>query len=165
MQIFLDEAKIQKMVKQIAVEISNDYAGKSVILIAPLKGAVPFVADLCRHLTVPNSVEFVYLKSLNKGGTIYFEKDISTNLRGENVIIVEEIIDAGRKLNFLQNRVLLTQPASLKIAALIDKPSRRELPVQPDYVGQVVDDRFIVGYGMDSDEIGRNYRDIYMLKN
>ena len=89
----------------------------------------------------------------------------SIDITGKNVLIVEEIIDAGRTLNFLINRLKASQPAQLKVVTLLDKPARRELPLRPDYIGKTIDDRFVVGYGMDSDEIGRNYQNIYNLKN
>ena len=91
-------------------------------------------------------------------------KDISSNVEGKHILIVEEIIDAGRTLTFLQKRLLASNPASLKIAALLDKPARRELPVEIDYVGRVIDDRFVVGYGMDSEELGRNYEDLFIFR-
>lgn len=165
MQLFLSSEAIATMVNQIANEISRTFKGESVILIAPLKGSILFATDLARKLSIPCKLDFVQLKSNSKGSSIFFEKDVQLELKGENVIIVEEIIDEGRKLNFLQNRLLLAQPKSIKIATLIDKPSRRVLPVHPDYVGQVIEDRYVVGYGMDSEELGRNYKDIYMLKN
>ena len=88
-------------------------------------------------------------------------KDISVDVQGKHVLIIEEIIDAGRTLNFLKNRLQASYPASLKIVALLDKPALRELPLRPDYVGRTIEDRFVIGYGMDSEEIGRNYPDIY----
>jgi hypoxanthine phosphoribosyltransferase len=163
---FLSEKEIDKLVSELANKINSDFReSDEIILIAPLKGSILLASDLARKIIRPCSIEFVYLKSSSKGGTIYFEKDISSELRGKDVIIVEEIIDAGRKLYFLQNRILLSQPKSLKIATLLDKPARRELPIQPDYTGMTIEDRYVVGYGMDSDEYGRNYKDIYMLKN
>ena len=81
---------------------------------------------------------------------------------GKHLLIVEEIIDAGRTLSFLKQRLMASQPASVKIVTLLDKPARRELPIKPDYVGRTIDDRFVIGYGMDSEEVGRNYRDIYI---
>ncbi|MGZ3726785.1 MAG: phosphoribosyltransferase, partial [Pseudobdellovibrio sp.] len=100
-----------------------------------------------------------------KGGAIRMTKDISMNITGKHVIIVEEVIDTARTLSFLKNRLSASNPASLKIVTLIDKPARRELPIRPDYIGKTIEDRYIVGYGMDNEEIGRNYSDIYVLRN
>jgi hypoxanthine phosphoribosyltransferase len=92
-------------------------------------------------------------------------KDISVNITNRDVIIVEEVIDTARTLSFLRDRLLSSRPRSLKIVTLLDKPSRRELPIRPDYTGKTIDDRYVVGYGMDNEELGRNYPDIYVLKN
>ena len=91
-------------------------------------------------------------------------KDISVNIAGKHVVIVEEIIDTGRTLDFLRQRLLASSPASLKILTLLDKPARRELQLKPDYTGQSIEDRYMVGYGMDSEEIGRNYSEIFYFK-
>jgi hypoxanthine phosphoribosyltransferase len=135
------------------------------VIICPLKGSVHFCADLMREIRNPQQLDFVYLTSTEKGGSTKIVKDISIDISGKNVLIVEEIIDAGRTLSFLRNRLFASQPAQLKIVTLLDKPARRELPLRPDYIGKTIDDRYVVGYGMDSDEIGRNYQNIYNLKN
>ncbi len=162
---FITEEDIQVLVKKLAHEIEADFHGQELVLICPLKGSVHFAADLMRELSNPQQIDFVYITSANKGGAIKIVKDISLDITGKNVLIVEEIIDAGRKLNFLRNRLFASQPAQLKIVALLDKPARRELPIRADYIGKTIDDRYVVGYGMDSDEIGRNYKNIYNLKN
>jgi hypoxanthine phosphoribosyltransferase len=92
-------------------------------------------------------------------------KDITVNITGKDVIIVEEVIDTARTLSFLRDRLISARPRSLKIVTLLDKPARRELPIRADYIGRTIDDRYVVGYGMDSEELGRNYADIYVLKN
>lgn len=162
---FLTNAEIQKLVKSLARQIEFDYEGREVIFIAPLRGSIHLMADLTREVQLPQQVDFVYLQTIAKGGAIRLVKDITTNITGKHVIIVEEIIDSGRSLIFLRNRLLSSNPASLKILTLLDKPARRELPVQADYIGKVIDDRYVVGYGMDSEELGRNFPDIYFLKN
>ncbi len=96
-----------------------------------------------------------------KGESCRIIKDVSVDILDKHVLIVEEIIDAGRTLSFLKSRILASHPASVKIVALLDKPALRELPIHPDYVGRTIEDRFVIGYGMDSEEIGRNYPDIY----
>ncbi len=89
------------------------------------------------------------------------DKDVETDLNGKTVIIVEEIIDAGRTLSFLKHHIMLSYPKSVEVACLLDKPARREMPISPEYTGKTIDDRYVVGYGMDSDEVGRNYTDIF----
>lgn len=161
---FLSSKEIQETVYRLAKEIEIDYHGKEIILICPLKGSTFFCSDLMKNMNLPQKVDFVYLKSTEKGGTIKMIKDLTVNVTGKHVIIVEEIIDIGRTLNFLKSRLMASNPASLKVVALLDKPARREIPLKPDYVGITIDDRYVVGYGMDSDEFGRNYSDIYTFK-
>lgn len=152
--------EIAEMVSELAREIERDYEGKELVIICPLKGSVLFVADLCRKIKLPQIVDFVYVTS-PKRESCRILRDISVDIQNKHVLIIEEIIDAGRTLSFLKSRVLASQPASLKVVALLDKPALRELPVNPDYVGRTIEDRFVIGYGMDSEEIGRNYEDIY----
>lgn len=161
---FISAEQLQETVFRLAKEIEIDYHGKEVVLICPLKGSIFFVSDLMKNMSLNQKVDFVYLKSTEKGGSIKIIKDISQNITNKHVIIVEEIIDIGRTLNFLRSRIQASNPASLKIVALLDKPARRELPIKPDYVGMTIDDRYVVGYGMDSDEFGRNYSEIYSFK-
>ena len=162
---FITQDEIQKMVKNLARQIEADYDSKEVILVCPLRGSIHFTADLAREIELPQQVDFVHLQAVEKGGAIKIIKDISTNIAGKHVLIVEEIIDTGRTLSFLRNRLLASSPASLKIVTLLDKPARRELPIRADYIGRTIDDRYVVGYGMDQEEFGRNYPDIYVMKN
>ena len=157
---FLTEDEIQELVGGLARTIEREYEGRDLVLICPLKGSVLFCADLMRKINLPLIVDFVQLTS-PKGESVRILKDLTINIFQKDVVIVEEIIDAGRTLSFLRDRILASHPASLKIVALLDKPARRELPIQPDYVGRTIDDRYLIGYGLDSEEIGRNYRDIY----
>lgn len=162
---FLSAKEIKDLVKKIARQIESDYEGKEIIFICPLKGSVHFTADLMREVQLPQQVDFVHVQAIEKGGAIKMVKDISSNIAGKHVIIVEEVIDTGRTLSFLRSRLFASSPNSLKIVTLLDKPSRRELPIKADYIGKTIEDRYVVGYGMDSDELGRNYPDIYILKN
>lgn len=157
---FLSETEIEKLTADLARQIEKDFQGKEIVLVCPLKGSVIFCSDLMRKLSLPVLVDFVHLTS-PKGESVRILKDLSENIFQKHVLIVEEIIDAGRTLSFLRDRIMASHPASLKIVALLDKPSRRELPIRPDYVGKTIDDRYLIGYGLDSEEIGRNYRDIY----
>lgn len=162
---FITRDEINDLVDQLAKQIEYDYEGKEIVFICPLRGSVHLTADLMRKIDLPQQVDFVYVKAVEKGGAIKIVKDISLNIAGKHVIIVEEIIDTGRTLSFLRNRLFASAPASLKIVTLLDKPARRELPIKADYIGKTIDDRYVVGYGMDSEELGRNYPDIYHLKN
>ena len=162
---FLSQEEIAKLITKLAAQIEADYEGRELIFICPLRGSVHMTADLMRKINLPQQVDFVYVQATEKGGAIRMTKDISINIAGKDVIVVEEIIDTGRTLSFLKNRLLSSNPNSLKIVTLLDKPARRELPIRPDYIGKTIDDRYVVGYGMDSEEKGRNYSDIYVLKN
>lgn len=161
---FLTAEDIEKLVHKLAKQVDADYAGKDIVFICPLKGSCIFMSDLIRQVERPLQVDFVQLGAVEKGGAIRMLKDISVNVAGKHVIVVEEIIDTGRTLNFLKTRLLASSPASLKILTLLDKPARRELSLKPDYVGQTIEDRYVVGYGMDSEEVGRNYAAIYYFR-
>lgn len=158
---FLTHGEIQELVERLAKEIEMDYRGKEIVHICPLKGSCLFLSDLVRNINLPQQVDFVQAGAVEKKGAIRLMKDISVNISGKHVLIVEEIIDTGRTLSFLKQRLLAGSPASLKIVTLLDKPARRELPIKPDYVGMTIEDRYMVGYGMDSEELGRNYSDIF----
>jgi hypoxanthine phosphoribosyltransferase len=162
---FLSKEEIAELVSKVAKKIEHDYEGKELILICPLRGSMHFAADLMRKIGLMQQIDFVYVQSTEKGGAIRMTKDISINITGKDVLIVEEVIDTARTLSFLKNRLLASNPASLKIVTLLDKPARRELPIRADYIGKTIEDRYVVGYGMDSEEKGRNYADIYVLRN
>jgi hypoxanthine phosphoribosyltransferase len=161
---FLTADDIEKLVHKLAKQVEQDYAGKDIVFICPLKGSCIFLSDLIRKIERPLQVDFVQLGAVEKGGAIRMLKDISVNVAGKHVVVVEEIIDTGRTLNFLKTRLMASSPASLKILTLLDKPARREIPLKPDYVGQTIEDRYVVGYGMDSEEVGRNYAAIYYFR-
>jgi hypoxanthine phosphoribosyltransferase len=161
---FITSEEISDLVSDLAKKIEKDYPNQEIVVICPLKGSFLFVADLVRRIHLPVVVDFVHLTS-PKGEGVRILKDISVDITNKHVIIAEEIIDAGRTLSFLRSRLLAGGPKSLKIVTLLDKPARRELPIKPDYVGRTIDDRFVVGYGLDSEEVGRNYKDIYNYAN
>ncbi len=165
MTVFLKSEEIDKLVSKLASQIENDYEGKEIIFICPLRGSIHFAADLMRKINLPQQIDFVSTQATEKGGAIRLIKDISVNITGKDVMIIEEVIDTARTLNFLKDRIIAARPRSLKIVTLLDKPARRELPIRADYIGKTIDDRYVVGYGMDSEEFGRNYSDIYVLKN
>lgn len=157
---YIEADEIAKMVESLAETIDRDYGKEPLVLMCPLKGSFMFVADLARKIKNPNvEFDFVQVKSLGKSMRVL--KDISIDIYEKNVLICEEIIDAGRTLSFLKRHLQHSHPRTVRIATLIDKPARREIPLRPDYVGKVIRDRYVIGYGMDSDELGRNYADIY----
>lgn len=165
---YLKSDEINDLVTKIAREIEKDYKGQAVVLIGVLKGSLPFIADLSRKLNLAQRIDFVSLsshKTREGESVISINQDISTQVAGKHVLIVEEIIDAGRKLSFLKNRILASGPASLKIVTLLDKPARRVINIKADYIGKTIEDRYVVGYGLDDDELGRNYPDIYYLRH
>lgn len=165
---YISKEEIATMVSKLANQIEADYAGKEVVLICPLKGSILFAADLSRSLKLPQQIDFVQVtggSTNDEENTVRLTKDISVNIGGKHVLIIEEIIDAGRTLNFLKNRLLASGPASLKIVTLLDKPARRVINIKPDYVGKTIEDRYVVGYGMDDDGLGRNYSELFYLKH
>lgn len=162
MTTFITKKEVDEAVDRLAKELEIDYHGKEVVLVAPLKGSFIFMADLARKMKLPGLImDYVYLKSMKSGEAVEIRKDIETNITGKHVLIVEEIIDAGKTLTFLLKRLSASRPATVRVVALLDKPARREIPLKPDYVGLTIDDRYVVGYGMDSEEKGRNYSEIY----
>lgn len=160
--------EIQIAVQELANRINTDYQDKEVVLVGVLKGAIVVMADLIRHLKVNPEVEFVRLSSYGKArtssGTVTLLQDIQADIRGKHVLIVEEIIDSGRTLKFLYDRLKASGPASVEIVTLLDKVSKRIVDVPVKYIGRKIDDLFLIGYGLDLEERCRNLRDIYYLK-
>ncbi len=166
---YIKDTEIAAVVESLANTIEQKYGGQELYVICVLKGSMIFTADLIRKLkTVKVYLDFVKYKAVGRdtesSGTICLTKDISVNLHDKNVLIVEEIIDTGRALSFLKNRILQTEPKSLEIISLFDKPYKRAVPIKADFIGKKIDDQFIVGYGLDLEEYGRNLQDIYFLK-
>ena len=166
---YLNKHEIDAAVQSLANRLNEDYAGKEgVLLVGVLKGAFLFMADLVRHLKFDFDVEFVRLSSYGKArtstGTVTIIKDIATDIRNKHIIIVEEIIDSGRTLKFFCERLKAANPASVEIASLLDKKNKRLVEVPVKYVGRMIDDQFLVGYGLDLEEKCRNLPDIYYLK-
>lgn len=166
-EIFLTEKQIAWKVKELAGRISDDYCGKSVLAVGILKGAVFFLADLVRHITVPVSIDFIavtsYGKATESSGVVKILKDLDRNIEDKHVMVVEDIVDSGLTLKYLLENLSTRRPASLKTCTLLDKPSRRKVNVIPDYNGFVIPDKFVVGYGLDFADQYRNLRDIAVL--
>ena len=166
---FLSEQDISDILDELAAAINKDYGiNDKVLLVGVLKGAVVVTADLVRRLHSDVDVDFVrcaaFGKSLNGSGTITLLRDISVDVRDRHVIIVEEIIDSGRTLKFLFERLQSSGPASVEIVTLLDKENRRVVDVPVKYVGRTISDQFLVGYGLDLEEKARNLPEIYALK-
>lgn len=168
MRRILTERKIQKRVKELAEEISHDYEGKELILVGVLKGALVFLCDLCRHITVPVSYDLMavssYGESTKSSGVVRIIKDLDEPVESKHVLIVEDIIDSGLTLHYLVNNLRSRNVASLKVCTLLDRPYRREAEVEVDYNGFTVSDDFVVGYGLDFNQNHRNLRDIFALE-
>ena len=166
--ILLTRQEIEAAVSRLAAEISRDYHDKHPLLLGILKGSFVFLADLIRRLDFPLEVDFLRLASYGKGrqtpGKVRVVHDISTPIKGREVLVIEDIVDTGLTTVFLLNHLRKQKPASLKLCTLTDKPSRRQVPVTIDYLGFTVPDKFIVGYGIDYDEKFRNLPDICFVE-
>ena len=159
-EILIDEASLQARVAELGEEVSTDYAGRDLLLIGVLKGAVFFMADLMRELTVPCEIDFMaissYGASTDSSGVVRILKDLDINIEGRDVLVVEDIIDSGLTLSYLMRNLEARNPASLQVCALMTKPERREIEVPVRYVGFEIPNRFVVGYGLDFAERYRN---------
>jgi len=159
--------EIEATVKRLAAEIRGDYYGKYPLLIGVLKGSFMFMADLIRLLDFPLEVDFIRLSSYGRGrqssGRIKVVQGLRSEVKGRDVLVIEDIVDTGLTTSFLLDYLRKKKPASLKLCALTDKPSRRRIPVTIDYLGFTVPDKFLVGYGLDWDEKFRNLPDICVL--
>ena len=166
--ILFTKQEIEAAVKRLAGEIRQDYRGKHPILIGILKGSFVFMADLIRSLNFPLEVEFIRLSSYGRGtessGKIKVVQGLRSSIKGRDVLVIEDIVDTGFTTAFLLDYLRRKKPASLKLCALTDKPSRRQVPVTIDYLGFTVPDKFIVGYGIDWDEKFRYLPDICFVE-
>lgn len=167
MDVLYTKAQIAERVAAIGKQISTDYEGTSIVLIGVLKGAAIFLSDLARAITVDATFDFVAVSSYGRArvssGAVKLIKDIDDPIEGKHVILVEDILDTGLTLSYLRGLMLQHKPASLKIATCLDKPERRLVPIEPDYVGFSIPNAFVVGYGMDYAERYRNVEDIRLM--
>ena len=159
-QVLIDEERLQERIRELGREISDDYAGRDVLLIGVLKGAVFFMADLMRQLSVTCEVDFMAISSYggatDSSGVVRILKDLDINIEGRHVLIVEDIIDSGLTLSYLVRNLESREPASLEVCALLTKPERREIDVDVRYVGFEIPNKFVIGYGLDFAERYRN---------
>ncbi len=159
-EILIDEEALQARVTELAEAVSADYAGRQLLLVGVLKGAVFFMADLMRRLAVPCEIDFMaissYGASTDSSGVVRILKDLDSNIEGRDVLVVEDIIDSGLTLSYLMRNLDARGPASLEICALMTKPSRREIDVPVRWIGFEIPNRFVIGYGLDFAERYRN---------
>jgi hypoxanthine phosphoribosyltransferase len=168
MRCLISREAIARRVAELGAEISRDYAGRDLVMVGVLKGAFIFLADLVRGLSFPVEIDFVRLASYGGGttptGEVHITKDVELSLMGRDVLIVEDIMDIGYTLSFLRQHLATHRPRSLKICCLIDKRERREIEVPLDYVGFVVEQGFLVGYGLDCGEKQRTLPEIFVIE-
>lgn len=168
-EILLTEEQIQKRVKELAAQLSKEYAGKDPVFVGVLKGVVMFYADFVKNFTEHCQMDFMWISSYagtSSTGEMVVRKDVGVNLKGRHVVILEDIFDTGNSLQFTYYHLLAKEPASLKICTLLDKPERRAegITVKPDYTGFVIPNKFVVGYGLDFNEHYRNMPFVGVLK-
>ena len=167
-RVLFSEEELDKRVSEIAAEINRDYAGKEPMLISVLRGSFVFMADLIRKIEVPCTVDFMAVSSYGRGttssGQVQITKDLSDDIEGKDIIVVEDILDSGNTLSYLLQLLQARKPASMKLCTLLDKPDRRVKEVHVDYTGFTIPDEFVVGYGLDYAEKYRNLPYIGILK-
>ena len=159
-KILVEEDTLRGRIAELGAEISNDYAARDLLLVGVLKGAVFFMADLMRHLTIPCEVDFMaissYGASTDSSGVVRILKDLDVNIEGRDVLVVEDIIDSGLTLSYLIRNLESRNPATLEVCALLTKPARREIDVRVRYTGFEIPNEFVIGYGLDYAERYRN---------
>ena len=169
-EVLIPEEAIQKRVAELGAEISRDYEGvDQLLLVCILRGAVVFLADLMRKITVPTAIDFMAVSSYGVGartssGVVRILMDLNTSIEGKNVLIVEDIVDTGHTLDYILRNLSTRRPASLKVCALLNKPSRRQVDVPIHYVGFDIPNKFVIGYGLDFGEKYRNLPFVGVLK-
>ena len=167
-EILLSQEQLEQRVAQLGAEITRDFAGRAPLFVGVLKGCFVFMADLMRHVDLPCSIDFMAVSSYGSGtkttGAVKIIKDLNQDIEGKDIILVEDILDSGVTLHYLTEYLSVRKPATITIATLMDKPSRRKAPVFARYSGFEIPDAFVVGYGLDYDERYRNLPYIGILK-
>jgi hypoxanthine phosphoribosyltransferase len=168
-EVLLSEEQIAAKVAELGGQISSDYEGRELTLVSVLKGSLPFMADLMRRIAVPLRIDLMEVSSYGgtateSSGLVRILKDLSAPIEGRDVLLVEDIIDTGLTLNYLMKYLKGKNPRSIKICTLLDKPARRLVEIQLDYVGFEIPDAFVVGYGLDFGEVYRNLRFVGILR-
>ena len=167
-EVLLSEEDVDRRINEIGQQISKDYAGKEVHLICVLKGGSFFLCELAKRIDVPVSLDFMSVSSYGKdtksSGVVKIVKDLDESIKDKNVLVIEDIVDSGRTLSYLMELLKDREPASLRLCTLLDKPERRVVDVKVDYTGFQVPDEFVVGYGLDYDQLYRNLPYIGVVK-
>jgi hypoxanthine phosphoribosyltransferase len=168
MKVLLSHDVIQARIREMAAEITRDYAGREPHLVGVLKGALPFMVDLMRSIDLAVTLDYIAVSSYGAAtktsGEVKLVKDLDQGLEGRDLLVVEDIVDTGLTLNYLMNVLRARGPRTLKVAALLSKPSRRLVETPVDYTGFTIEDKFVVGYGLDYNEKHRNLRDIMVYQ-
>lgn len=166
--VLLSEQRLAEMVTKLGRQISEDYKDKNLLMVSVLKGSVVFMSDLMRAITIPCRIDFMSVSSYGSGvktsGVVKIVKDLDIPLAGYDLLIVEDILDSGMTLSYIEELLEARGPASIKLCTLLDKPERRKVDIKADYVGCAVPDEFVVGYGLDYDEKYRNLPYVGILK-
>jgi len=166
--VLVPREEIQAKTEELARRISEDYAGKDLLLVGVLKGGFMFLADLCRAITIDVSIDFISVSSYGNttvsSGVVRILKDIDYDITGKHVLIVEDIVDTGLTLTYLKDLFAAKHCASVKVCTILDKPSRRKVPLEVDYQGIVIPDKFVIGYGLDYAEKYRNLPDVCVIE-
>ncbi len=167
-KVLINENQLQEIVETLGKKITEDYEGKELLLVGILKGSVIFMADLMRNIKLPCNIDFMAVSSYGAGttttGRVKINKDLDTDIAGKDIVIIEDILDSGKTLHYIRDILLARNPNSIRICTLFDKPERREADIKADYVGSLVPNEFIVGYGLDYAETYRNLPFIGVLK-
>ncbi|HHU90327.1 MAG TPA: hypoxanthine phosphoribosyltransferase [Clostridiaceae bacterium] len=166
--VLIPREEIQAKTEELARRISEDYKGKDLLLVGVLKGGFMFMADLCRAITIDVSIDFISVSSYGNttvsSGVVRILKDIDYDITGKHILIVEDIIDSGLTLTYLKDLFAAKHCASVKVCTILDKPSRRKVPLEIDYQGIVIPDKFVIGYGLDYAEKYRNLPDVCVIE-
>lgn len=168
MKVLIKHEEIVDMCRHIGKGITNHFKGREPLIVAVLKGACPFHSELIKHINLPLEVDYIEVSSYSgteSTGKINIKKDISINIEGRDVIIVEDIVDTGITLSSLKSFLEVRKPNSLTFVSMLDKPSKRKVDFKPDFIGKTIDDLFVVGFGLDLDEKYRNLKDIFVYEN
>jgi hypoxanthine phosphoribosyltransferase len=159
-KVLVDEVTIRKRIRELGDVINREYARKDLLLVSVLKGSIIFMADLIRAITIPHEIDFMATSSYGAGtsssGVVRILKDLNNSIEGRNVVVVEDIIDSGHTLNYLLRLLRDRNPATLRVMTLLDKPDRREVDIPVDWIGFSIPNEFVVGYGLDYNEVYRN---------
>lgn len=167
-RVLLSEEQIQQKVNELAASLSEEYAGKDPVFVGVLKGVVMFFGDVVKRISIPCQIDFMWISSYSgtNSSEMVVKRDVSADIKGRHVVILEDIFDTGNSLEFTYKHLISKEPASLKICTLLDKPERRNpaVTVVPDYVGFTIPNEFVVGYGLDYNEHYRNLPYVGILK-